>query len=267
MPAHAVRFTERARRSGRATAARTPGAPRGRQHRCRAVGSGAGRQPNGLRHDVPLTVDGYRAFGQLVTDTYALYDNQSAGALRWIGAPPTGRVLASIGPIVYRQLAGGHVPVITSIGGEARAIVRSGRRLAAQRQATVAAGAGDVFLGRSLPQGNYRVELTVTNGSQITTHRLGVSTRRTLSLRRGTAAIRRGIDVDGGGDAADGVYFTAKRCRRVSATRVSCAYLAVSYSIDRSTTRCAGTVSAYLRGDGIRIVRDRTRARRCKLAR
>ena len=224
-------------------------------------------EPNGLRHDVPLTVDGYRASGRVVTDVYALYDNQSAGALRWIGAPPPGRLLASIGPTVYRQLAGGHVPVVTSIGGEARAVVRSGRRLVAQGNVIVAAGTGDIFLGRSLPQGDYRVELTVTNGAQIATHRLGVSTRRTLSLRRGSAAIRRGIDGDGEGDGADGVYFTAKRCRRASATRISCAHLAVSYSLDRSTTRCAGTVSAYLRGDGIRIVRDRTRWRPCKLTR
>jgi hypothetical protein len=224
-------------------------------------------EPAGLRHDVPLTVDAHRAAGRVVTDVYALDDNESAGALRWIGAPPAGRLLASIGPDVYRQLAGGHVPVVTSIGGEARAVVRSGRRLVAQGRATVAAGTGDVFLGRSLPQGDYRVELTVTNGTQIMTYRLGVSTRRTLSLRRGSAAIRRGIDGDGEGDGADGVYFTAKRCRRRSATRVSCAYLAVSYSLDRSTTRCAGTVSAYLRGDGIRIVRDRTRRHRCKLAR
>ena len=224
-------------------------------------------EPNGLRHDVPLTIDAYRSSGRIVTNVSYPYDNQVAGALRWVGTPPPARLLVSIAPTVYRQLARGHIPIVTTIGGEARAVVRSDRRVVARGQATVAPGADDIALDRPVRQGEYKAELTVANGRQIATYRLGVSTRRTLSLRRGASAIRRAIEDDGAGDGGDGVLFDARRCRHAGARRVTCAYVALIFTIDTSRERCAGTVSAYLRGDGIRIVRDRVRWHRCKLAR
>lgn len=133
----------------------------------------------------------------------------------------------------------------------------------ADERAVVGPGASEIDLRRRLPPAEYRIAMTATNGSQIATYKLGLSTRRVLSMRTAVAAVRREIGGDGDGDGGGGVFFEARNCRRTNATRVICTYLAVTWDADHSTTRCAGTVSAYMRADGIRIVRDRARPHRC----
>ena len=223
-------------------------------------------EPNGLRHDRPLAIGAFRNSGHIATDVSTLDSAQTAGTLRWIGPPPLSRLFAAIGPTVYQRLAAGRVPVVTTAAAAIRVTVRTGRGIVADQRAAIPAGTHEIDLARRLPQAEYRIALTATNGSQIATYRLGVSTLRVLQVRDAVAAVRREIRGDGDGDGGGGVFFEAKNCRRTGARRVACTYVAVSWGPDHSTTRCAGTVSAYLRADGIRVVRDRTRWHRCPRA-
>jgi hypothetical protein len=115
---------------------------------------------------MPLTLDASWVSGRIVTDVFSLPEGRQSGAVRWIGATPPGRLLAAIAPRVYRRLASGQVPVTTTLGGEVRVVVRSARRVVADRRVTIGPGDSEVSLQRRLPQGNYRVTLTVRNGPQ-----------------------------------------------------------------------------------------------------
>jgi hypothetical protein len=229
-------------------------------------------EPQGVRHDRPVTRNARRTkAGAVLIDLDARYsDSQIAGAVRWVGPAPPGRLLAALTPAIYRRLAAGRVPISTSIGGHAKLVVRTNRRVVATAQAPVPAGNAQLRLEHRLRPGYYELELRVTNGSRVVVQRLGVATHRTLAVREGARAIRHVIQSDGGGDGAGGHFFRATPCRRASSTQVVCQYIAVDYFDDGTTLHltpyCAGTVSAHLRGDGVRVVRSPARLRRCPSA-
>ena len=149
--------------------------------------------------------------------------------------------------------------------------MRAQQRIIATQRASVGPGRSYVDLERRLGPADYAVEVTLTNGAQTVVHRLAVSTRRTLSLQEGTAAIRRAISSEGDGDGGGGYYTSAPACRRAYRLRVTCQYVGVDYGDDgvnyRETRRCIGTIHAYLRPEGLRIVRDRNPAHGCPYAR
>ena len=157
-------------------------------------------QPTSLRHDVPVRLEAFE--GPEISARYP--DADATGTLRWIGRAPAGRLFAAIAPAAYRRLATGEVPVVATVAGEARIVVRSGRRIVADVRAVVPAGRGDVPLGRRLPAGDYAIELTVTSGPQNARHRLGVTTRRILPWREARTAIRQAVDDDISGDGGGG---------------------------------------------------------------
>jgi hypothetical protein len=220
-------------------------------------------EPRGLRHDLPVATDAFERAGRIETSVFYVDSSLAAGAVRWIGRPPPGRLLAAIGPATYRRLDSGRVSVVTTLAGEAQIVVRAGRRVAAQARTNIEAGTTELSLGERLPAGEYRLELTVVAGAQVTRQRLGVSTLRALSLREGVAAIRESVNQDGGGDGGGGVFYDAAGCRRLSARRVACDYVQIFYGDAGDRARCAGTVSAHLRPDGVRIVRTNEKRRGC----
>ena len=125
------------------------------------------------------------------------------------------------------------------------------------------AGACVVQLPRPLPAGDYAVELTVTSGPQITSHKLGITTRRILPWREARAAIRRALDDDISGDGGGGVYYIAKACRRAGPRRIVCDYIQAEYGDAGTAERCAGKISAHLRPDGLQVLRKTARRAKC----
>ena len=187
------------------------------------------------------------------------------GAIRWIGAPPPGRLFAAVGPATYHGLSSGHVSVVTTLAAEARVVVRDGRRVVAEARGTVEAGTSGLSLGKRLPEGEYGLELHLASGTQQTVQRLGVSTLRTLTLLKGVAAIAESVDRESpGGDGGEGTVYEATGCARPSSRRVVCDHVKVAYGWSGDHPRCVGIITAHLRPDGVRVVRTKDKRRGCQ---
>ena len=218
-----------------------------------------------VRHDRPVAADAVQRSGSIETTAFELDDTLAAGAVRWIGAPPPGRLFAAIGPATYRRLSSGHVSVVTTLAAEARVVVRDGRRVVAEARGTVEAGTSELSLAKRLPEGEYGLELHLASGTQQTVQRLGVSTLRTLTLREGVAAIAESVDRESpGGDGGEGTVYEATGCVRPGSRRVVCDHVKVAYGWSGDHPRCVGTITAHLRPDGVRVVRTKDKRHGCR---
>src|SRR3954471_7104564 len=80
-------------------------------------------EPNGIPHERPLVLNGRREAGRIITDV--VDHDRAAGAVRWIGASRPDQLQAAIAPTVYRSLARGQIPLVTTAGGAVKIVVRT----------------------------------------------------------------------------------------------------------------------------------------------
>jgi hypothetical protein len=176
-----------------------------------------------------------------------------ASLVRFAGDGAPGVPTVALLPATYQTLRGGTVAYHTSLAGRATLTIRAGSRTVARESANVAVGEGRVRLPADLPPDDYRLELRVTDGRAVASHRLAVSLVRALSRRRAQRLARRLAESrSAGGDADTGSFRQATGCRRQSVKRFACAERFVYYSGEVYRTRCDATLIIQLRRDGAR---------------
>jgi hypothetical protein len=226
------------------------------------VGDAARADPRG-----PINRTAFRWGGRAIITEASEFDVgfDEASLVRFAGDGAPGVPTVALLPATYHTLRGGTVTYHTSFAGRAALTIRAGRRTVLRKSASVGAGEGHLRLPARLPPDDYRVELRVTDGRTVASHRLAVSLVETLSRRRALRLARQlAQSRSEGGDADAGSFRQATGCRRQSVKRFACAERFVGYSGDVYRTRCDATLIVRLRRDGARAypVHDLDRCRR-----
>ena len=172
--------------------------------------------------------------------------------LRVVG--PAARPVVAIRPQTYRTITRGTVAVTSSFAGTARLRVLYRHRTVAEITAIVPPGDGMLALTRRLRPADYRLELSVADSVRRVTHRIGVSTRRRVDLRRARRTIARALDDYDYGDGGAYYELLARGCRRATAALIRCALWSRYTNFNDVDERCRGRIVVRQRPDGLRVV-------------
>jgi hypothetical protein len=176
-----------------------------------------------------------------------------ASVIRFAGEGDPGVPTVALLPATYHELRRGRVAYHSSFAGQAILTIRSHERTVVRASAPIAAGDGHLQLPARLAPDDYRLELRVTDGRALASHRLTVSLVNILARRRAQRVARHLAESrSAGGDADAGSYREAAACGRESARRFACPERFVSYSGDVYRSRCDATIIVALRRDGAR---------------
>jgi hypothetical protein len=225
------------------------------------VGDAARADPRG-----PIDRTAFRWNGRAIITEASEFDvgYDEASLVRFAGDRAPGVPTVALLPATYHTLRAGTLAYHTSFPGRATLTIRAGRRTVLRESANVGASDGRLRLPARLPPDDYRLELRVTDGRAMASHRLAVSLASTLPRWRALRLARRLADSRSeGGDADAGSFRQATGCRRQSAKRFACAERLVGYSGDVYRTRCDAALIVRLRRDGARAypVHDLDRCR------